>query len=81
MYYSTGILSKALPDAASYVSLGVTVINVIMTFPPIFYVEVCKPRHLFYSDTHDNDSVSVNVNCYSGPHGVALPLSCSWHYP
>ncbi|KIM32331.1 hypothetical protein M408DRAFT_63315 [Serendipita vermifera MAFF 305830] len=39
MYYSTGILSKALPDAASYVSLGVTVVNVIMTFPPIFVLE------------------------------------------
>ncbi len=40
MYYSTGILSRALPNAASYVSLGVAVINVIMTFPPIFLIEV-----------------------------------------
>ena len=40
MYYSTGILSGALPEAASYVSLAVTVVNVIMTFPPIFVMEV-----------------------------------------
>lgn len=46
MYYSTGILSKALPNAASYVSLGVTVINVIMTFPPIFLLEVGSSRSL-----------------------------------
>jgi MFS family permease len=46
MYYSTGILSQALPEAASYVSLGVTVINVIMTFPPVFFVEVCERHHV-----------------------------------
>jgi MFS transporter, SP family, solute carrier family 2 (facilitated glucose transporter), member 3 len=40
MYYSTGILSGALPAAAAYVSLVVMLINVIMTFPPIFLVEV-----------------------------------------
>lgn len=40
MYYSTGILSSTLPEAASYVSLAVTVVNVIMTFPPIFVMEV-----------------------------------------
>lgn len=46
MYYSTGILSRALPDAASYVSLGVAVINVIMTFPPIFLIERYGQRRL-----------------------------------
>jgi len=40
MYYSTSILSGALPEAAAYVSLIVVVINVIMTFPPIFLMEV-----------------------------------------
>jgi MFS transporter, SP family, solute carrier family 2 (facilitated glucose transporter), member 3 len=46
MYYSTGILSGALPEAAAYVSLIVVVINVIMTFPPIFLVEVSLISHL-----------------------------------
>ncbi|KAG8831585.1 hypothetical protein FRC17_002901 [Serendipita sp. 399] len=46
MYYSTGILSSALPDAAAYVSLGVAVINVIMTFPPIFVIERYGQRRL-----------------------------------
>lgn len=46
MYYSTGILSQALPEAASYISLGVAVINMIMTFPPIFFVEVCELHHI-----------------------------------
>jgi len=50
MYYSTGILSQALPEAASYISLGVTVINVIMTFPPVFLVErIGKRRILLWS--------------------------------
>jgi hypothetical protein len=40
MYYSTGILSGALPEAAAYVSLAVMAINVVMTFPPIFLMEV-----------------------------------------
>lgn len=48
MFYSTGILSRALPDAASYVSLAVTVINVIMTFPPIFLIEVSPSFILHY---------------------------------
>ncbi|KAI0075467.1 general substrate transporter [Panus rudis PR-1116 ss-1] len=39
LYYSNDILSKALPDLGPYVSLGITVINVIMTFPPIFLIE------------------------------------------
>lgn len=40
LYYSNDILSKALPDVGPYVSLGITVVNVIMTFPPIFLIEV-----------------------------------------
>lgn len=40
LYYSNDILSKALPDFGPYVSLGITVVNVLMTFPPIFLIEV-----------------------------------------
>lgn len=40
LYYSNDILSKSLPDLAAYISLGVTIVNVIMTFPPIFLIEV-----------------------------------------
>ncbi|EKM82840.1 hypothetical protein AGABI1DRAFT_97790 [Agaricus bisporus var. burnettii JB137-S8] len=39
LYYSNEILSKSLPDLGPYVSLGITVVNVIMTFPPIFLIE------------------------------------------
>ncbi|CAL1703958.1 unnamed protein product [Somion occarium] len=39
LYYSNDILSKALPDFGPYVSLGITIVNVIMTFPPIFLIE------------------------------------------
>ena len=41
LYYSNDILSKALPDMGPYISLGITIVNVMMTFPPIFLIEVC----------------------------------------
>ncbi|KAI0340688.1 general substrate transporter [Trametopsis cervina] len=39
LYYSNDILSKALPDLGPYISLGITIVNVFMTFPPIFLIE------------------------------------------
>ncbi|KAI0085424.1 general substrate transporter [Irpex rosettiformis] len=39
LYYSNDILAKALPDLGPYVSLGITIVNVFMTFPPIFLIE------------------------------------------
>lgn len=40
LYYSNNILSKSLPELAAYVSLGIAVVNFLMTFPPIFLIEV-----------------------------------------
>ncbi|OJA17636.1 hypothetical protein AZE42_10630 [Rhizopogon vesiculosus] len=39
LYYSNDILSKSLPELASYVSLAITIVNFFMTFPPIFLIE------------------------------------------
>ncbi|KAG2157578.1 general substrate transporter [Suillus bovinus] len=39
LYYSNDILSKSLPELASYVSLAITIVNFLMTFPPIFLIE------------------------------------------
>ncbi|KAJ1307210.1 hypothetical protein OPQ81_001325 [Rhizoctonia solani] len=40
MYYSNNILSRVVPrEAAAYTSLGITVLNAIMTFPAIFLVD------------------------------------------
>ncbi|KAK7440273.1 Bifunctional purine biosynthesis protein PurH [Stygiomarasmius scandens] len=39
LYYSNDILSQSLPDLGKYVSLGITVFNVLMTFPPIILIE------------------------------------------
>jgi len=41
LYYSNDILSKSLPNLGAYISLGITVINVLMTFPTIVLIEVC----------------------------------------
>ncbi|OCH95281.1 general substrate transporter [Obba rivulosa] len=39
LYYSNDILSTALPDLGPYISLGITVVNFIMTAAPIFLIE------------------------------------------
>lgn len=39
LYYSNDILAKSIPHFGPYISLGITVINVIMTFPPILLIE------------------------------------------
>ncbi|KAI0273858.1 general substrate transporter [Gloeopeniophorella convolvens] len=39
LYYSNNILSRVLSDAGPYISLGITIVNTIMTFPPIFLIE------------------------------------------
>jgi len=46
LYYSNEILSKSLPGWGPYVSLGITVVNVIMTFPPIILIERVGRRSL-----------------------------------
>jgi hypothetical protein len=47
LYYSNDILSRALSDEGPYVSLGITLVNVLMTFPPIFLVDVSNEYSLF----------------------------------
>ncbi|KAF8589928.1 general substrate transporter [Ramaria rubella] len=51
IYYSNDILSRVLPEAAAYVSLGVTVINVFMTFLPIYLIERLGRRTLITMST------------------------------
>ncbi|KAF7322678.1 25S rRNA adenine-N(1) methyltransferase [Mycena chlorophos] len=51
LYYSNAILSKSLPDFGPYVSLGITVVNVIMTFPPIILIERVGRRQLLFAST------------------------------
>uniref|UniRef100_A0A0W0G814 Major facilitator superfamily (MFS) profile domain-containing protein n=1 Tax=Moniliophthora roreri TaxID=221103 RepID=A0A0W0G814_MONRR len=49
--YSNDILSKSLPELGKYVSLGITVVNVLMTFPPIFLVEKMGRKRLLTLST------------------------------
>ncbi|KAH8108460.1 general substrate transporter [Phellopilus nigrolimitatus] len=39
LYYSNAILGKTLPTFAPFVSIGITVVNAAMTFPPIFLID------------------------------------------
>ncbi|PWN51543.1 general substrate transporter [Violaceomyces palustris] len=38
LFYSTGIMSTVLPSLASSIGLVITVINILMTFPPILLI-------------------------------------------
>ncbi|KAF7338630.1 25S rRNA adenine-N(1) methyltransferase [Mycena venus] len=51
LYYSNDILSKSLPEFGPYVSLGITIVNVLMTFPPIFLIERMGRRQLLTLST------------------------------
>ncbi|KAJ7197227.1 general substrate transporter, partial [Mycena pura] len=51
LYYSNDILSKSLPELGPYVSLGITVVNVLMTFPPIILIERVGRRRLLFVST------------------------------
>ncbi|TBU28924.1 general substrate transporter [Dichomitus squalens] len=46
LYYSNDILSKTLPEIGPYVSLGITVVNVFMTFAPIILIDRLGRRQL-----------------------------------
>jgi len=46
LYYSNDILAKSLPEFGAHISLGITVVNVIMTFPPIFLIQRLGKRYL-----------------------------------
>ncbi|KDR81371.1 hypothetical protein GALMADRAFT_239236 [Galerina marginata CBS 339.88] len=51
LYYSNEILAKSLPEFGAYISLGITVINVIMTFPPIILIERMGRKSLLILST------------------------------
>lgn len=46
MYYSNIIMSRALPDAVQYISLGIAVVNAVMTLPAIILIEKMGRRNL-----------------------------------
>jgi len=56
LYYSNDILSNVIPGLGPYISILVTVVNVVMTFPPIFLIEVNANDHLTFcpfTDAHN----------------------------
>ncbi|KZV94074.1 general substrate transporter [Exidia glandulosa HHB12029] len=46
MYYSNIIMARALPDAVQYISLGIAVVNAVMTLPAIILIEKMGRRGL-----------------------------------
>ncbi|KAH9048523.1 general substrate transporter [Lactarius hengduanensis] len=46
LYYSNNILSHVLSESGAYVSLGITIVNTLMTFPPILLIDRVGRRQL-----------------------------------
>ncbi|KAH7107464.1 general substrate transporter [Auriculariales sp. MPI-PUGE-AT-0066] len=46
MYYSNEILGRAVPDAVQWISLGVALVNALMTLPAVVLVEKMGRRNL-----------------------------------
>jgi len=51
LYYSNDILSKSLPKLGPYVSVGITVINVLMAFPLVILIERMSRKSLVLLST------------------------------
>jgi len=48
LYYSNNILGRTFPSGASYISLAITIVNVVMTFPAIFLIERMGRKALLF---------------------------------
>ncbi|KAG8929237.1 hypothetical protein FRC01_004639 [Tulasnella sp. 417] len=46
IFYSNAILSRVMPGAEGYISLGIAILNVIMTFPAVYLIERLGRRSL-----------------------------------
>jgi hypothetical protein len=44
MFYSTPVLRPLLPTSAGFIGIGITLVNVIMTLPAIFLVDVSRQQ-------------------------------------
>lgn len=44
LYYSNAILGRSFPTLGPYVSLAITLVNMLMTVPAIFLINVCHGR-------------------------------------
>lgn len=40
LFYSTPVLKPIIPDQAGLIGIGIAVLNALMTFPPMFLVDV-----------------------------------------
>ncbi|KAH9997557.1 hypothetical protein BJV77DRAFT_1058987 [Russula vinacea] len=61
LYYSNDIFSRVLPDAGPYVSLGITLVNTLMTFPPIFLIDRVGRRPLLLASVIGALSFAVGL--------------------
>ena len=71
---SNAILARVVPGGEGYISLGIAVLNVIMTFPAIYLVEVSNVTSV--NDIHALTLVSGSVlgvgNCWYASQGIQL---------
>ncbi|KAI9509950.1 general substrate transporter [Russula earlei] len=76
LYYSNDIFSRVLSDAGPYVSLGITLVNILMTFPPIFLIDRVGRKPLFLASVA-GAFISLVLTGYSLNMGMTIVSSAS----
>ncbi|WFD43737.1 hypothetical protein MPSI1_002401 [Malassezia psittaci] len=81
LYYSTGILSKVMPNIASYIGLLVTIVNGLLTFPPIALISESRlGRKTLMVGSATGMFVFCSILAFSlwiaSPWGSALAILC-----
>ncbi len=69
---SNAILARVVPGGEGYISLGIAVLNVIMTFPAIYLVEVSNvtSTNVIHALTLVSGSVLGVGNCWYASQGI-----------
>lgn len=76
LYYSNNILSHVLSESGAYVSLGITVVNTLMTFLPIYLIDRVGRRKLLLTSI-TGALASLVITGYGLNRGMTVTSSIS----
>jgi hypothetical protein len=60
LFYSTSVLQPIVPDRAGLIGIGIALLNVIMTLPPMFLVDVSRSSLKFEKKERGSDTMAID---------------------